>query len=318
MPDPHPGPDDSGALTPPVLLRAALDLSARLLTLDATARRVRRREDVEAIHDFRVAARRLNAALDLWAPLLESDTATRVRRRVRRMRRDLSDARDLEVLAAGYRDRLARSAPEARVVLEQRIAKLERRRERAARRAPRVVASARLLEVRRGLLRAVRKAAAATAPGSATDLARDHVAARRERALQALREAWERRDDASLHEARIRIKAWRYARELADEAAALTGVPVSWGAASAELGVSAAELRIVQEALGTVQDLAVMAADLARRARAAARGDRPALAATLDTILAEVAAEKQQAAEEAQRRATTLSVVAVRGRTAGA
>jgi len=292
----------------PALAHAALDLSARLLTLEAAARRVRRGEDGEAIHDFRVASRRLAAALDLWAPILDPDSARRARRRVRRMRRELSTARDLEVLAVLYRERMPEAPPETRIALETRLDRIERLLTRSARRAPDVVREGRLRRVRRGLLRAVRRAPLAAAGANAGDLAAARISATRARALDALREAWSRRDDPSLHEARVRVKAWRYAREIAGE---------SLGEPATPAGAAVAELRTVQEALGTVQDLVVAAGDLAREARRARGREQPELARAFDSLADGVLAEKQRAAAEAQRRATTLSVAAVRGRAAG-
>jgi CHAD domain-containing protein len=293
-------PPSGKAAATPALLQAALDLSARLLTMEAAARRVRRGRDEKAVHDFRVAARRLTAALDVWAPLLDPSTAARARRRVRRMRRELSAVRDLEVLGARLRERLPAATAAARVALEGHIARLERRLAKRVRRSPKVVAQPRILRVRRGLLRAVRRApGAATAPPAA-DLARAHITATRDRAIAALGGAWARRDDEALHEARVRIKAWRYAREMAEEPAA--GMP------------AVAELRAVQETLGTVQDLAVTARDLEREARRARRKGRLALAEEIEGLVEQLAAEKERAAAEAQRRSTTLSVVAVRDR----
>lgn len=284
------------------MLQAALDLSARLLTLEASARRVRGAEDGKAIHDFRVATRRLTAALDLWAPLLDPRSAARTRQRVRRMRRELSPIRDLQVLGTFLRERLAAAPAEARVILEARIARIDRKLASLARRTRQVVRASRIERSRRGLLRAVRRSPAAAVSLRAADLMQARIADTRERAQAALTRAWSNRDDRSLHEARVRIKAWRYARE--------SGEAPESGAPPAE------DLRAVQESLGSVQDLAIVMRDLEKRARRARRKERPALAETIEALLEQLAAEKSQAALEAQRRSTTLSVVALRGRTA--
>ncbi|MEO5617227.1 MAG: CHAD domain-containing protein [Candidatus Eisenbacteria bacterium] len=303
------------ASPPPALLQAALDFSARLLTLETAAQRIRHREDAEAIHDFRVAARRLTASLDLWSPLLDPEAALRTRRRVRNLRRRLSVTRDLEVIGAFLRERIATAHADARIVLEARIARIECRLANQTRRAPGLVTRRRLEKVRRGLLAAVRRAPAPLESANASSLAQQRIAATRELALWALNAAWARRDDESLHQARVRIKAWRDAREIAEAFPALVSPPDDPAPAAVP---SVRELRSIQDALGTVQDLSIATGDLERQARRARKNRLPALAATLDTLIKAALAEKQAAVVEAQRRATTLSVAALRDRAAGA
>lgn len=54
--------------------------------------------DVEAVHDARVASRRLKAALDLLRPVIPADAWTDLSRRARRLRRALGPLRDVDVM----------------------------------------------------------------------------------------------------------------------------------------------------------------------------------------------------------------------------
>jgi CHAD domain-containing protein len=55
-------------------------------------------KDVDAIHDARVATRRLRAAIDLASPLLADEPRRRFLRALRRLRRTLGPLRDLDVM----------------------------------------------------------------------------------------------------------------------------------------------------------------------------------------------------------------------------
>jgi triphosphatase len=54
--------------------------------------------DIDAIHDARVATRRLAAALDLFEPQLSAKSARRFRRSLKKIRRTLGPLRDLDVM----------------------------------------------------------------------------------------------------------------------------------------------------------------------------------------------------------------------------
>jgi CHAD domain-containing protein len=76
----------------------------------AAARRARRRlhveSDVEALHDFRVALRRLRSTLRLYRPVVDARMVPRKwRRRLKRLARTTSAARDAEVGLAWLRSR---------------------------------------------------------------------------------------------------------------------------------------------------------------------------------------------------------------------
>ncbi len=97
------------------------------------AQRLRRGTDTEALHDFRVALRRLRGCLRAYAPWLEP--GRKLTRRLRRLARTTNTARDAEVCLEWVRDRLpaleSREQPGARWL----AAHLEARRSRGYRRA---------------------------------------------------------------------------------------------------------------------------------------------------------------------------------------
>ncbi|HEX4000373.1 MAG TPA: CHAD domain-containing protein [Pirellulales bacterium] len=127
------------SLAEPVTRVARRALKARLrwlwsrLPLAAEAK-----EDVEHIHQLRVASRRAHAAMKTFAPYLPSRRAAWFDRQLKRIRRAAGEARDLDVIAMRFRKEFAdRSAAAAAIV--DRIA--------AARKA----AQPAIIEVYRGL-----------------------------------------------------------------------------------------------------------------------------------------------------------------------
>jgi len=108
---PHDPPLPS-ALRAPIGARLMDDLSARTDALVAAAQRTRDRTGGDAVHDLRVASRRLSEALALWRELLAPEGARRARRSLRRLRRAVGPVRELEVNL----DQLAASSEEAPVI----------------------------------------------------------------------------------------------------------------------------------------------------------------------------------------------------------
>jgi CHAD domain-containing protein len=70
--------------------------------------KVLRGDDPDAIHDMRVASRRLQQVLDLIYPPPAEGVMRKLRRVIRRSRRTLSDVRNCDVLLAGVSARLGR------------------------------------------------------------------------------------------------------------------------------------------------------------------------------------------------------------------
>jgi len=103
----------------------------RFIALEA---KVLKGDDPDAIHDMRVASRRLQQVLDLIFPTPLPREARRLRRKVRRCRRALGDVRNCDVLLEQAARRLARrrtSNREAWAAVKQHIQ--ERRNESFAR-----------------------------------------------------------------------------------------------------------------------------------------------------------------------------------------
>ena len=108
----HPahGPAISGATPPPTsewnkVRKLALRHLNRFISLEA---KVLKGDDPNAIHDMRVASRRLQQILDLIFPTPLPREVRRLRRKIRRCRRALGDVRNCDVLLELVERRLAR------------------------------------------------------------------------------------------------------------------------------------------------------------------------------------------------------------------
>jgi CHAD domain-containing protein len=84
-------------------------------------------EDVESVHRLRVATRRLTAVLELFRDLFGDRTATSVRKLLRKIRRDCSLARDLDVQRQFYESLLGqahdREKPGLKYLIQQNVGK---------------------------------------------------------------------------------------------------------------------------------------------------------------------------------------------------
>src|SRR5688500_7447245 len=109
----------SAAMTPQIDPLPATPLhaytDAQFARLREMAGRAVEAHDVEAVHQARVATRRMSAGINLFRPLLSEAIGRKVRRRLRRVRRRLGPLRDLDVLIGHLdelrqRPRLARGA----------------------------------------------------------------------------------------------------------------------------------------------------------------------------------------------------------------
>ena len=295
-PDPTTGdPLPTGDPADATAQRITSDLIARAERLATAAARARHGEDADAVHDLRVVARRLTAALELYRPWIHPRPARRARRCVQRIRRDLRAARDLEVVLADLRARHDDAALPVREALAPLLTTLERRLERQRARTSRAARLKRVERIQRLLGRAfgVRRRAPATPGAQALD---EHVAKRRQQVGDALAYAFEHGDDSTLHAARIRIKRWRYALE---SASALNPLTVADDLLK--------RLRLLQGALGRIQDLAVVRAVVARRLARAISRERAADVQGLAPVLQAIAAERAGALGKAYRLGSTLS-----------
>jgi len=229
-----------------------------LARLEKSARRTRRRSDSEAIHDTRLATRRLAAGLDVWRDAMRLAARRQAQRVLRRLRRSLGPAREAEVSAALLDARLSALAVEAPTVVPVLLRRLERRATRARRQAAGLCGRA---SVRRVLGRVARawKPLAASDPVRLTDIAaaRTRLLRRASVARSKLHRGIGSGEPIALHGARIALKHWRYGLEWMDglEAGAATADP-DW-------------LRSVQGSLGTLNDLAILQSTLHEMTRGA-------------------------------------------------
>jgi CHAD domain-containing protein len=240
----HTGPETLAPLPvrEPLLVRL---LRQRGYAVLQRRRQVRAGATADSIHDLRVATRRLQELLDLYEPVLPGKESRKVWTRARRIRRDLADVRDADILADLVADLAGQAMPEERpalLALERRLM-LQAGRLRGVRAGPRHEG----LRVKgfrkrlRGLLDALR-------PVTLQDLARAGNTGLRERdrALwAALRKASSGRAD-DLHGLRIAVKRWRYSLEIL-QASGLQRCPKAIRAA-----------RQLQTSLGSLHDLDVL------------------------------------------------------------
>lgn len=96
----------------------------------AAAARLSDRTDGEALHDFRVAIRRLRVTVRAYPGLYES-VPKKKRERLKQLARTTNTARDTEVQLAWFRDRAAQFTPAQRAALGPFRARLRARRRRA-------------------------------------------------------------------------------------------------------------------------------------------------------------------------------------------
>lgn len=257
---------------------------ARLLEHDP---RVRLGDDPEAVHEARVATRRLRSDLRTFRSLLDPDWAAGLGAELRWLGIELGAIRDTQVLLALLRARIARLDPEERSVAEGLLSPLVSREDEArlallgALRSPRYAA---LLD---------RLVDAARAPALLPDATRPAAEVlpalmiRPWRQLRAAVEALPRvPSDAALHTVRIRAKRARYAAEAA--------APVVGKRASRR----ARALARLQDVLGAQHDAVQAIAWL----RDAARGMSPEDAFVAGGLARNVRAE-ERAARAAWRRA---------------
>ncbi len=219
----------------------------RLLARRATrvvriADRLRGGRDREAVHDLRVALRRLEAALKAWQDALAPKPLRRAGRMLRQMRRWAGKTRAHEVHAAEVRRAMAAAPTPLQPALGQVAADLEAAQVLALGQLASRLKPARLEKLQRRIRRALRPLAE---PAEAFELqrqARDRVEQQRRRALAALLRAHPSDAESTLHDARLRVKRWRYCEEAL--------------AATTHEGVAGEEvLRRLQQLLGEIQDL---------------------------------------------------------------
>jgi CHAD domain-containing protein len=219
--------------------------------------------DEEAIHQMRVAGRRLRVALPLLARKPHGRRVRRGRRILRELTRSAGTSRDLDVGVGLFEERLKERGeidPERRT-LRQRL--------RSARGRSRVRMAEALMDidiarVRRDLRVVVSRRAELVF--TALLRLRDARDVRGTVILESLATLGESFEPAALHRLRIRLRRLRYAAELAEK---LTG----------QTSEAPALFRQLQDELGRVRDAHVLSCWLGRQAGAAAARGQAALAA---------------------------------------
>lgn len=234
-----------------------LVLTSRFDEMCSYAEAARAPDDVEGVHDMRVASRRLRSALRDFAPYLRrSKRLDAARAELKRLADALGEVRDMDVSAIAIEE-MAEEAPEGsaariRLVAE---ARREERREASAELA-RTISDEALAEARQLLTRGL-KAATAAAPRKRAkknesgddedrptfDDAGREIVARSWEELRELSAGLYRPLKAKrLHKMRIAAKRLRYTLEL---------YSACWGAEAKRLADEISEL---QDALGEMHD----------------------------------------------------------------
>jgi len=256
---------------------------------------VRRADDPEPLHDFRVAVRRARSALGQLRDVLPAAPGKRLRRELSWLAGATGPSRDLDVfmekLPAYLASLPAHLAADAGAVGE-RLAQLRAR-------ARRLLAAELDSGRYRRLVRAwPRTLAAAAEPGLAAgrlpiaEVAADRIARARGRVLALAAGSGPSAPAADLHKLRIACKKLRYLseffRSLHDEA---------------ETARKIEALKVLQDVLGDLNDLSFQRSTLHRLA-GRSRPARAAVAA-LDELLAGLERERRQALAPLLRSAAT-------------
>lgn len=253
-------------------------------------RRVRLDLNPEAVHDLRVACRRLRAALQFLGPLAGPLPVRPMTERLARLARRLGAVRDLDVHNNALEARTARLPPASRQSLQGCVERLRRQREQAHARLLAVLETPRFAACCRDLDTLAERLAALPAPRQAASNARRAAQPMVRRLLRRVRRLGDvlRADtpDSDLHRLRIRAKKLRYACEFLKD----IGDPA--------LAAFAARTARLQDALGRHQDLVVESALLGRLLDSREGRSPPVVRAALETVLAAIVADRETARRE--------------------
>jgi CHAD domain-containing protein len=266
--------------------------------LEKAAARARDRADDEAVHDLRVATRRLDASLEIWATFLKPGAHRRAAERLKRLRKVFGPVRDLEVQQEGLRARLPEVPIATRVVGEMIVARIERR--LASRRGDLAheIRPARLARLDRLTDRSLRGLASRLeARTDPLNDARAQVDELRRRFVATATEAVSSGDPGTLHQLRILVKKARYTLECLDD---VLGVTI-------ELG----PLRTLQQSLGDLHDHVMLEERVNRFAAKLDRREASAAARALGALVERIQAERAKHLEETRRLVGTADASAL-------
>ncbi len=214
--------------------------SQRIIRLDPAVRR----DSPDAVHQMRVAARRLRSALATYRPMLRKKETEPLREELRHLGRVLGDARDLEVLDERLSALVQAEGWEGHPFTAHLAGEVRGDRERAHRDALSEMDSSR----HQALLTSLQQLT--DSPPWAEELDWDEVLKRVRKDYERARRRMRAADDADSHQERLRLlhetrkaaKRWRYAAETLEPA---------YGRTAGKLAESATRL---QSHLGNLQD----------------------------------------------------------------
>lgn len=172
----------------------------------------------EQVHQLRVAVRRASAAVQAFEPCLDSDAASRLKKRLKKLRRAVGEARQCDVTAAVLSHDIHAVHGPGREALGELLSSIKHRRLAALRRLDRVLARLTVREIRKARdaamdsLRPVHTCdgAQATLHAAACAAIRRFTGEVREAGRGPLEDA------VALHELRLAGKRLRYAAEVFD------------------------------------------------------------------------------------------------------
>lgn len=187
--------------------------------------KVLRGEKPRAIHDFRVASRRLQQAFDLLRPASPSHDLLRLRHHISRSRKALSAARNYDVFIRRANRKLAAKRPSKKETWEAIRDYLVKRRAKTHARAAAKIGKLNLSQIYLRMQAAIGANTALNASGHSSSLDEGSF---RQKLLQELERAWNAFESASnkargasdaamLHPLRIAAKQLRYLVEIIHE-----------------------------------------------------------------------------------------------------
>jgi triphosphatase len=218
---------------------------------------VRAAPEAEAVHQMRVALRRLRAAITLFKTVVEDDRRDEIKAELKWMANLLGEARDLDVYISKVLAP-ARTQNENNESYRQLLADYEERRDRAYRMVQETIASPRcingILETAAwiqagGWVQNESKAARRRRGRPVADLAEGEIERRWRRVLKRGRNLGNLNPDER-HQVRIEIKKLRYATEFFDTL-------FKGGGVKKRKRVALKVLEALQETLGELNDIAV-------------------------------------------------------------
>jgi CHAD domain-containing protein len=248
-------------------------------------------DPIEALHDLRVASRRLRAFVKVFEPLLEPSIAAHVGKPLRRVTKAAGELRDIDVQMHLIDARMSAQTTDAtRAALELLLERLHGRRDAVKAHAKRRLRKVRQSDLNVGVAAALGEVVARL-PASSSEAARLAWTL-----LEPILDDMDAHDRAAgpasppdkLHELRISIKKLRYALEL---------VGPLLGEEQRELVKKAESL---QELLGTYHDLNVIAGLMEDARRELEARGRKTLPFGLSVLRGELDAEERALVDEFQ------------------